>query len=166
MKGAEAEWRSLVETSGAKQTRKKDGYEGRGERRCWADRGGNRGSTDGRIRSTQMGKGRRLVPRWWQGWNVVCSLSRTIGSLPQGAVVTSPTDPTIALPISVRSSSLRFDLPNFYFRPVISSKPRETIVPRRFQSLKAEAASTQACVETNFFEQVFFFYRVRERNSV
>lgn len=36
-----------------------------GGRRCWADRGGNRGSTDGRIRSTQMGKGRRLVPRWW-----------------------------------------------------------------------------------------------------
>lgn len=33
---------------------------------------------------------------------MVCSLSRTIGSLPQGAVVTSPTDPTIAPPNFIR----------------------------------------------------------------
>lgn len=53
------------ERSEVDEEERRDGGKGGGGRRCWADRGGNRGSTDGRIRSTQMGKGRRLVPRWW-----------------------------------------------------------------------------------------------------
>lgn len=96
------------------------------------------------------GKGRRLVPRWWQGWNVVCSLSRTIGSLPQGAVVTSPTDPTIAPPNFIRrprSSLVSREEANFQLR--------ETILPRRFQSLKAEVS--QRVVSKLTLSNVLFY---------
>lgn len=45
----------------------------------------------------------------------------------------------------------------FTFDPLFRLSLEKLSFQSRFQSLKAEPASTQACVETNFFEQVFFF---------